>query len=89
MSEPLRYPLWQEPLRDAILEFNSQRLSLKVQRAGKVIRDRLRELRLEGNDSHEWQALTDALATLEVLRGSVDNREAKTYGRLDDARHIS
>ena len=86
MSEPLRYPLWQEPLRDAILEFDAQRLFLKIQRAEKFINDRLGELQSEGNDCHEREALIDALATLEVLRGSVDNRNEKTYGRLDDER---
>ena len=67
MSEPLRYPLWQEPLRDAILEFDTQRLSVKVKSAEKAIFDRLDALP-ESHDSREREALTDALATIEILR---------------------
>jgi hypothetical protein len=68
MSEPLRYPLWQEPLRDAILEFDTQRLSVKVHRAEQAICDRLHELTPETLDFHEQEALKDALATLEILK---------------------
>jgi len=66
-GEPLRYPLWQGPLRDAILEFDAERLAVKVQSAEKAILDRLGAVS-ESRDSRELQALTDALATLEILR---------------------
>jgi hypothetical protein len=64
----LKYPEWQEALDEAVLEFDSERLSVKVQSAEKVIRDRLHKLASETNDFRERQALTDALATLEVLK---------------------
>jgi hypothetical protein len=68
MSKWLEYPQWQAPLWDAILEFDPQRLSAKVQKAEKAIRDRLHELATSAVDLHERQALTDALATLEILK---------------------
>ena len=64
----MNYPQWRESFREAILECNPQRLSVKVQSAEKVIRDRLHKLASETNDFRERQALTDALATLEALK---------------------
>ena len=66
--DQLKYPQWQQLLREAILEFDSDRLPAKVQRAEKAIYDRLHELPLETHDFDERQALTDGLATLEILR---------------------
>jgi hypothetical protein len=63
-----KYPQWQVPLDEAILEFDAQRLPVKIQIAEKAIHDRLQALTLEGHDLPERQALTDAQATLEVLR---------------------
>jgi len=63
-----KYPLWQVPLDEAILEFDAQRLRVKMQIAEKAIRDRLQALAFESHDLPEWQALTDALATLEILK---------------------
>jgi hypothetical protein len=71
--DQLKYPLWQQLLREAILEFNSERLSVKVQTADKAIRDRLQELTAETLDFHEQQALMDALATLEILKRERQN----------------
>jgi hypothetical protein len=68
MSRWLEYPTWQVPLWDAILEFDAQRLPAKVQKAEKAIRDRLHELGTAANNPRERQALTDALATLEILK---------------------
>jgi hypothetical protein len=68
LSEDLKYPQWQMPLREAILEFDAERLSNKVQAAEKAIDTRLRGLTAENHDFQERQALKDALATLEILR---------------------
>jgi hypothetical protein len=76
MSEPLKYPRWQKPLVDAILEFNPECLSVKVQSLEKVMHDRLDAL--SGSHAfHEREALTDGLATLEILKGSVDKLQHK------------
>jgi hypothetical protein len=68
-SEFLKYPQWQVSLREAILEFDAQRLPAKVQRAEKAIHERLRALTCENRDFRERQALTDGLATLGILKG--------------------
>ena len=65
------------PLREAILEFDAERLSVKVQTAEKAIRDRLQELTDEPHDFRERQALADGLATLEIL-----NRERTKSGKV-------
>ena len=68
MSEALNYPQWRERFREAIVELDPQRLSVKVQVAERAIRDRLHELGTAANNPRERQALTDALATLEILK---------------------
>jgi hypothetical protein len=70
----MNYPQWRESFREAILECNPQRLSVKVQAAEKAIYDRLHELVNESHDFCERQALVDALATIAILkRDLVDN----------------
>jgi hypothetical protein len=68
VSEQLKYPLSQQLLREAILEFDADRLSSKVQRVEKAIHDSLHELTPESDDFDERQALTDGLATVEILK---------------------
>ena len=63
-----KYPQWQVPLREAILEFDRERLSEKVQAAAKAIHNRLQELTTESHGFDEQQALLDGLATLEILK---------------------
>ena len=76
MSEPLKYPRWQKPLVDAILEFNPERLSAKVKTLEKVMRRRLDAVS-GSRDSREREALTDGLAALEILKGNVDSLQHK------------
>jgi hypothetical protein len=76
MSEPLKYPKWQTPLVDAILEFNSERLSEKVLKLDRVIHNRLDAVS-GSHDFREREALTDALATLEILKGNVESLQHK------------
>ena len=74
MSELLRYPQWQKPLLEAILEFDAKRLSVKVQDLEKVMHDRLNALS-GSHDFLEREALTDGLATLKILKESVHDLE--------------
>ena len=66
----LKYPMWQGLLRDAILEFDPQKLPQKVQQTEAVIRARYQALCSEGSLTEERQALVDALATMRVLTGT-------------------
>ena len=66
-DESLKFPAWQVPLQELILEFNSAKLPAKVQEVEKLIVDRLGKLRFEVN-SDEYGALNDALSILRVLK---------------------
>jgi len=74
----LKFPEWQEPLREAILERDSRQLAEKTQRIETLIRERLKQLRTNGetpnlNRRVEEQALLDALNVIRiVLKDRVD-----------------
>ena len=74
----MSYPHWREAFREAILECNLQRLSVKVQAAEKAVRDRLQELANESHDFCERQALINALATIAVLKRELDDDVASS-----------
>jgi hypothetical protein len=61
MATELKYPEWQMPFEDALLD------PAKLPEIEAVIRRRLRLLTGSGR-LHEQQALTDALATIRVLK---------------------
>ena len=67
-EEELKYPIWQGPLQDAIVEFNPERLSQKIQRAEAVVFKRLQELSSDSDHHGERQAIADAFSTLRVLK---------------------
>ena len=59
---------WQEPLGDAILELDPEKLAEKLYKLEALIGERLQQVRKEGDHGSEQQALIDALATLRVLQ---------------------
>jgi hypothetical protein len=59
MNRDLKFPQWQESLRDALLEFNPERLRLKLQKAEEAIAKRLRQLSIEQANPEEIRALND------------------------------
>ena len=66
----LKYPSWQESLRDAILEFDPQKLPPKIRKTEAMIRARHQAISSGGGQTEELQALVDALATIRVLKGT-------------------
>jgi hypothetical protein len=67
-DEELKYPEWQKPLQELILEFDRDKLPEKVQQVESLILERLQQLR-GGNDGHiELQAINDALAVLRIIK---------------------
>lgn len=70
-EDGLKFPEWQEPLRDAILERDPQQLAEKTQKIEALIRTRLQQLRMsESADSEsrtEEQALVDALNVIRIV----------------------
>ena len=79
MSE-LRYPEWQKPYHDALLELNPQKLVQRVNEAERAILSRLQEIRIGSDSRMEAQAIEDALNGLRVLK----NETAK-FTRPDHA----
>jgi hypothetical protein len=64
----LRYPQWQEPLLQAVMETRPDSLLGKIQIAETAISQRLRELDSEPASKEERVALSDAVSTLRVLK---------------------
>jgi hypothetical protein len=61
--------VWIEPYKAAILETDSTKLPNRIRTAKAAIDDRLHELQLHhGGTPEERQAISDALANLNVLR---------------------
>jgi len=67
----LKFPEWQEPLRDAILERDPQQLADKTQKIEALIRARLQQLRMaisgDSESRTEEQALMDALNVIRIV----------------------
>jgi hypothetical protein len=66
-NEELKYPQWQTPLQEAILEFDRKKLREKLEKVKTSILERLLQLHQGGNGQSEREAINDALATLRVL----------------------
>jgi hypothetical protein len=64
----MKYPEWQQPLLEAILEFDPEVLARKIRHAEVLIKSRRRELWADGKDANEERALEDALASLRILK---------------------
>ena len=64
----LKYPSWQGPLQEALLEFDKNMLAQRVALAETAIGERMQALSQESNFSAERQALADALSSLRILK---------------------
>ena len=67
-NEELKFPVWQGPLQDLILEFDPKKLGEKVQKVETVIFERQQQL-YQGSDGHvEREALNDGLNIIRVIK---------------------
>jgi hypothetical protein len=64
----LKYPKWQEPLQEAILEFNREKLAEKLEKVESLVLKRFQQLRQGTDGASEREALDDALKTMRILR---------------------
>jgi hypothetical protein len=64
----LKYPQWQEPLSEAILEFDAQRLPAKIRRAEEAIANRLNELLSENGNEEERRMLSRGLSIIQNVK---------------------
>ena len=67
-NSELKYPQWQLPYREALVEFDRNRLLDKIQQAETAVRERLQVLEERANGQEERQALSDAISTLTILK---------------------
>ena len=63
----LKYPIWQEPYRAAVIEINPKLLKQKIAGAQQAAILRLKQLEHSADHHHELTALTDALTALKIL----------------------
>ena len=64
----LRYPSWQTPLRQALLEGKPEKLAKKIREVEARISERLLEMASDTGRRDERQAIADAAAILRVLK---------------------
>lgn len=64
----LKYPSWQSPLQDLLLEFDREKLPAKIQQVEALIFERLQQLDHGQNGRAEKQAIQDALNLLRVVK---------------------
>lgn len=67
-EDDLKYPEWQEPLREALLELDKDRLKARVAAAETAIFNRLQAISQSGGNQAEREAIEDALSCLRVLK---------------------
>ena len=63
----LKYPIWQEPYRAAVIETNPKLFKQKIAGAQQAAILRLKQLEHSADHHHELTALTDALTALKIL----------------------
>ena len=63
----LKYAIWQEPDRVAVIETNPKLLKHKISNAQQAAILRFKQLENSADHHHELIALTDALTALKIL----------------------
>ena len=66
-----KYPEWERPFQEALLEFDSRRLKERVAAAEAKIFKRLHVISGSQNGLAERQAIADALSSLRVLKRDI------------------
>ena len=64
----LKYPEWQKPLQDAIVELDESKLPRQLDRAEAAILGRQQAIVADPNHREERQAIQDALAILRAFK---------------------
>ncbi|MGH9575126.1 MAG: hypothetical protein ACRD40_16555 [Candidatus Acidiferrales bacterium] len=91
MSE-LKFPQWQRPLQELILERDQARLTCKIEDVERLISLRFLRLQNKSDSLDERQALTDALSLLRILKhfnASGSASAGKPSARADSTREES
>ena len=67
-TDILRYPEWQKPYHEALIEVDENKLGERLSAAQAAISKRLQALSGDPNHHAERQAIQDALASIRVLK---------------------
>ena len=68
VDEELKFPEWQLPLQEVILEFDPEKLNEKAKNIETLIAERFQLLQREGGGREEQQALCDGLSILRSIK---------------------
>ena len=66
--DAMRYPEWQGPFQEALLEIDREKLQSKMMKAEEAIFERLQQLTGTSDSEAERHAIADAIASLRVLK---------------------
>jgi hypothetical protein len=64
----LRYPEWQSPLQELILEFDREKVLERIQKVENLIFERLQQLPPGSDGDSEQEAINDALFILRNIK---------------------
>ena len=64
----LKYPEWQSPFQEALLEVDREKLQSKMMKAEEAIFQRMQQLAGSSDSEAERLAIADAIASLRVLK---------------------
>lgn len=67
-EEELKFPEWQAPLQDMILEFDSKKLAEKIQKVEALIFERQQRLGQGSNGRAEREAIADGLNIIRIIK---------------------
>ena len=67
-DEELKFPGWQAPLQELIVEFDRERLTEKIQRVERLISERLQRPFQSIEDRSEREALNHGLFILRMIK---------------------
>ena len=73
----LKFPEWQAPLQELILEFDKTKLPEKAQKLEAILTDRLYQLSGSSDGHTEREAIQDALNILRVIKREKPARSDK------------
>lgn len=68
----LKFPVWQRPYLEALMETDQHKLVRRVEHAETTILSRLQEIQNNSNQRVERQAIEDALSGLKSLKEETD-----------------
>jgi hypothetical protein len=87
----LKFPQWQRPLQELLLERDQTRLTRRMEEVERLISIRFLRLQNENDCIDERQALTDALSLLRIVKhfNASGNASAKPSRCVDTEREPS